>query len=111
MSHFLKERQKELTFTEELPDKPGFYWWTNFGEHTPCVLGVKMDYSSKRLYASNGEYEFFITPKDEMTQAELFKEEEEEENLKDGYKYDTEMWCYIPCPMLPNGKQPTPDCY
>lgn len=103
-------KNNELVFTEELPDKPGFYWWTNFGEHTPCVLSVTQDYSSKRFYASNGEYEFFIEPKEEMTQAEMFDEGDDEPN-KDGYKYDTQMWCYIPCPILPNGIQPTPDCY
>lgn len=29
-----------LKFTRNVPDKEGYYYFTNFGEHTPVVLEV-----------------------------------------------------------------------
>jgi hypothetical protein len=104
-----KMLKESLVFTADLPTKTGYYWWTNFGEHTPVVLRVQMDYSTKKLWAGNEEFTFIIEPKPTLVQSEMF--DEEPLNDRDGYNYGDEMWCYIPCPMLPNGKQPTPDCY
>jgi hypothetical protein len=106
----------KLKFTRTLPDKPGFYWWTNFGEHTPCVLHVTKDYSTGGLYASNGEYEFPISRKGPQLEIPLEEEISEEDirerDGKDVYGHDDELWCYIPNPWLPNGtKQVEPDCY
>jgi hypothetical protein len=100
----------KLVFTEKLPDKPGYYYYTNFGEHTPCVLKVKMDYSTNTLWASNEEYTFEIKPKKEK-QRELFSEYKED-IIEGKYKFGDELWCYIPDPYLPGGeKQIKPDCY
>jgi hypothetical protein len=101
MSHFLKERKKELTFTTDLPTKEGYYWWTNFGEHTPTVLYVRRD-TDGVLWGGNEEFTVVVKKP---------KFDKDPEMMVDGYYYGQELWCYIPCPMLPNGKQPTPDCY
>lgn len=108
----------KLVFTKDLPTEEGLYWWTNFGEHTPCVLEVKRDYSSGGggLYADNGEYSFRITKPDPQLELPLPEEEDEDEwkekDGKDTYKYGDELWCRIPNPYLPNGKkQVEPDCY
>lgn len=113
------EKEMKIVFTKQRPTKEGFYWWTNFGEHTPCVLHVTRDYSSGDkgdLYASNGEYEFQIRKPTEEEQQELKLEQEDddfvEKDGKDTYKYGDELWCYIPPPFLPNEtKQVKPDCY
>lgn len=101
----------KLIFTEELPTKPGFYWYCNFGEHTPVVLEVSPDYSTKTLWAYNEEFAFEIKPPD--PQQDLPLEEEEEDELIEGkYRYGDQLWCYIPNPFLPGGKkQVEPDCY
>lgn len=97
----------KLKYTKELPSKEGFYFWTNFGEHTPTILEVTKDYSNGGLYASNEEFGFPIKKK---KQIEL--DLDDQNDLKvDGYEYGEEMWCYIPCPFLPNGKHPKPNCY
>jgi hypothetical protein len=106
----------KLKFTKELPTKPGFYWWTNFSEHTPCVLEVKKNHLTGRLYANNGEYTFPIPTKEEQFQLPLQQEINEDDiRERDGtdvYTYDDELWCYIPNPWLPNEtKQIKPDSY
>lgn len=86
-----------LTLTSKLPNKPGYYWYCNFGEHTPTIVEVTKDFS-----AQNEEFCFEI-------KREKFKRDEK---LKvDGYYYGQELWCYIPNPFLPNGKQVKPNCY
>ena len=104
-----------MKFSKKLPDKPGFYWYCNFGEHTPVVLEVKKDYSTKGypLYAFNEEFTIKIErgPSKKSLIADhvaMFKEKPE---TCDGYLYGEELWCYIPCPTLPNGKKCSPDCY
>ena len=106
-----------LVFTKELPTKEGYYWWTNFGEHTPVVLEVVKDYSNGgKLYAQNEEFGFPISqpePQQELILPEAVDEDEwKEKDGKDSYKYGDELWCYIPNPWLPNmSKQTEPDCY
>lgn len=93
-------------FTHNPPTKPGFYWYTNFGEHTPTVLRVRMNYSTKKLYADNGEFVFEIK-KSEQTEFEF---EKDPELMVDGHYYGEEMWCEIPVPTL-DGKELEIDCY
>ena len=53
----------KLIFTKKKPTKEGYYYYyCNFGEHTPCVLKVDIDYSdsNKALWASNEEFCFKI---------------------------------------------------
>jgi len=108
-------KEPKLVFTKELPTKEGYYWWTNFGEHTVCILNVEK--SGKGFYASNEEYGFAIEPPEpqqELTLPEESADEDEwrEADGKDKYKFGDELWCYIPSPWLPNmTKQPEPDCY
>jgi hypothetical protein len=90
-----------MKFTHKIPTKPGFYWWTNFGEHTPTVLRVTKCYSNGKLYANDGEFSF------EVKEEEFEKDEE----LKvDGHYYGESMWCEIPVPTL-DGKEIGIDCY
>lgn len=101
----------KLKFTKELPKKEGFYWWTNFGEHTPCVMQVTKDYSSGGLYADNGEYSFPIGKKRARSE-DTDEDSIRERDGSDVYRFGDELWCYIPTPFLPKGKkQVTPDCY
>jgi len=102
----------KLTFTYKIPDKPGFYWFCNFGEHTPVVLEVTRDYSTKRLWAQNEEFSFEVR---ETDREKVIKDNAEVgliEPNEDGYYYGEQLWCYIPNPYLPGGKkQVEPDCY
>ena len=106
-----------LVFSKEPPTKPGYYWYTNFGEHTPVVLEVVKDYSTGgRLYAQNEEFGFPIKKKPAQQELPLPEEVDEDEwretDGKDKYKYGDQLWCYIPCPWLPNmTRQTEPDCY
>jgi hypothetical protein len=94
----------KLKFTKELPIKEGYYWWTNFGEHTPCILRVEK--SGDKLWASNEEYSFPIPTKTEQLQLSLQEEIDEddirERDGKNVYTYSDQLWCYIPDPWLPN---------
>lgn len=99
----------KLVFTKKLPTKPGFYWWTNFGEHTPVVLEVARDYNDEgNLWAQNDEFCFRV----EKVNIKQIKQENKELDKIDGYYYCEELWCYIPNPWLPNmTKQVEPSCY
>ena len=44
--------------TKKIPTKAGYYWWTDFGEHTPCIL--KVEPVDGGFYASNEEYGFEV---------------------------------------------------
>lgn len=104
----------KLIFTKELPDKPGYYWWTNFGENTPCILRVEKDYTSGRFYAQNGEYDFYIDPPPSQLELPLKIKDEDirEQDGHDKYQYGDDLWCYIPSPYLPRGnKQISPNSY
>ena len=102
----------KLKFTKEIPTKEGYYWWTNFGEHTPTIVEV-VKKPDGNLYASNEEFSIDIKPS--QTQRELIAEWRREfgENPEkvDGYYFGEELWCYIECPVLPNGKTTHPSSY
>lgn len=100
----------QLVFSRTLPTKPGFYWYTNFGEHTPVVLQVTRDHSSGKLWAQNEEFCFQVRAVNvEKNKAECQKLEMEP---VDGFYHGEELWAYIPNPWLPNKKkQVTPDSY
>lgn len=106
--------EPKLVFTKNVPRKVGYYWYTNFGEHTPVVLEVTKDYSSGKLFAQNEEFCFEIRSQREE-QAEMDFDEDDDWREKDGdveYRYGDQLWCYIPNPWLPSGtKQVEPDCY
>lgn len=101
----------KLEFTKELPKEEGYYYWTNFGEHTPTILEVKRDYSSGvsggQLWAQNEEFCF------KVEKIQLKKEDKDSELLnEDGYYHGEELWCRIPDPYLPGGKkQVKSNCY
>lgn len=107
----------KLIFTKKLPTKEGYYWYTNFGEHTPIVLEVYNDHSTGVFYANGGEFSFEIEkpePQQELALDDVDVEEDEwrEKDGTDSYKYGDELWCYIPNPCLPNTKKEVaPDSY
>ncbi len=46
----------DLQLSDKLPDKEGYYWWTNFGEHIIlCVIKLydKYLYSFRPKYKTN----------------------------------------------------------
>ena len=89
----------KLTFTSELPKEEGYYWWTNFGEHTPLVVEVRRD--GRKLWAEGGEYTFIVSKP---------KIDKDPEMMVDGHYFGEEMWCRIPNPFLGN-KQIEPSYY
>lgn len=95
-----------MKFTSRLPKKEGFYWFTNFGEHTPTIVEVKRE--NGVLYAFNEEFTIRVK--------KINVKKNKEECLKlemepiDGHYYGEQMWCYIPVPTM-HGKKITPDCY
>lgn len=104
----------KLCLSDKLPDKEGYYWYCNFGEHTPVILRVIKDYKTKALWAQDEEFCFEIKEKEKTPKKlNLNKDlEDEEDNYVDKpFKYGDELWCYVPNPFLPTGKQIKPDCY
>lgn len=106
----------KLNFTKSLPDKEGYYWWTNFGEHTPCILRVTKKYNSDGFYAFNEEFSFSIDPPHPQLELSINEpvndDDIRERDGDDVYKFGDELWCYITPPFLPNyTKQVDPDCY
>ncbi len=98
----------KLELTSKLPTKPGYYWYCNFGEHTPTVVEVTRDYPTQTLWAHNEEFCFQIK---KVNLKQVIKENKELEIEKvDGHHPGEEMWCYIPNPFLGN-KQVEPDSY
>lgn len=96
----------KLKLTYDIPDSPGYYYWTNFGEHTPTILKVKR--SGDKFIASNDEYEFVVEPcniKKVIKEAKEFGIEP-----MDGHYYGEEMWAKIPELTL-DEKVISPDCY
>jgi hypothetical protein len=89
----------KLNFTSELPKELGFYWWTNFGEHTPCVVEVTREGGT--LYAEGHEYSFRVSKP---------KIDKDPEMMVNGHYYGEEMWCRIPNPRL-EGKEVKPNSY
>ena len=94
-------------FTHKLPTKPGFYWFTNFGEHTPTVLRVTKDYSTGKLYAHDEEFSFEITEQEPELALNF---ENDPDLMVDGHCYGEHMWCEIPVPTM-DGKEITENCY
>lgn len=88
-------------FTHKLPRKPGFYWFTDFGEHTPTVLRVTKDSNSGKLYASDSEFCF------EIKKEKVIKDPD---TKIDGHYHGECMWCEIPVPTL-DGKKIVAECY
>lgn len=91
-----------IEMTSKLPDKPGFYYWTCFGEHTPTVLEVRASHSEDKgeFYAFNEEYGFHIKLKEEQVEFNLSDEGVVFETEKRKYKYGDELWGYIPLPSI-----------
>ena len=97
----------KLEFTRDLPDKVGYYWYCDFGEHTPCILEVSK--SEGKWWANGEEINFQIKKRNRNT---IIKEcEELGLEPVDGFYHGEELWCYVPCPLLPNGTPTTPGCY
>jgi hypothetical protein len=86
-------------FTHKLPDKEGYYWWTNFGEHTPVILEVVL--SNGKLWAQNEEFIFEV---------EEAKYEKDPDMLRDGHYYGEEMWAPVELPTL-DGREVKPSSY
>lgn len=95
----------KLILTATLPSKPGFYYYCNFGEHTPTVVEVTR--SDRKLWAQGGEFCFEIdksTPDEDDNDPDMIVEGK--------YRFGDQLWCYIPNPYLPGGKkQVKPNCY
>lgn len=94
-------KQPICVLTRDIPTEEGYYWWTNFGEHTPCILQVRRD--GDGFYAANWEYSFKIQKVNRKKFIEECKKFEMEQN-KDGYYYGEELWCRIPDLYLPDEK-------
>jgi len=96
-----------MKFSRKLPNKEGYYWWTNFGEHTPTILYVEKE--GRKFYASNDEFGFWVK---KINRQELIEKNKELElEPIDGFQYGDELWRLIECPALPNGKKIKPSCY
>lgn len=54
----VKSVRKTMKMTKKVPTKAGYYWWSNMGEHTPCILHVEK--MGRGFYASNEEYGFQV---------------------------------------------------
>lgn len=102
----------KLVFTRNPPDKEGYYYYCNFGEHTPTMVHVKRDYSTGELWADNGEFTFEIKKIKKQKAKKIKAEDVVQIDGEDKYCYGDELWCYIPNPFLPNGiVQVEPECY
>ena len=100
-----------MKMTPQPPTGEGYFWWTNFGEHTPTIMRVKRSYRDKKLYADDGEYSFEIDPEPQVVTK---PEDKDEPVIKiDGvdYYYGTCFWSS--CIELPeiNGEFVLPSCY
>jgi len=103
----------KLLFRRKRPTKEGYYWYCNFGEHTPTILRVQKNYSDNgTLWATNEEFSVRLNPLDPQLELGLPEEIDPYELREGKYRYGDELWCYIPNPYLPDGKkQVKPDCY
>ena len=96
----------KMELTNELPKEPGYYYWTNFGEHTPTIVEVVRN--NGKLWAQNEEFCFKI---ERVNLKKIIAEcKKLDIGLIDGHYYGEEMWCRIPYPFL-DGKQIEPSCY
>jgi hypothetical protein len=85
----------KLIFSHKTPDKEGYYYYTDFGEHTPIILEVKRA-SDGSFWAEGGEFGFQIKPQEEQLEFNY--------DANGDLPTDKELWCYIPNPYLPGGK-------
>jgi len=88
-----------MTLTKKLPTKEGMYWWTNFGEHTPCILRVskqRITGGDEVLWAKNEYFSFQVCLPENIYKGHRL--------MVDGYFYGEELWAYIPNPTLSAGK-------
>ena len=96
----------------DLPTEEGYYYWTNFGEHTPTVMHVR-EYDGE-LYATDGEYDFKIEPPEPQLELKLDDDDFEEDDytvIGDcKYSPNDELWGKIPMPMI-NGQIFKPSCF
>lgn len=97
-----------MKLTRDLPKSPGYYWYCNFGEHTPTIVQVTRD--GKSMWAQNEEFAFKIERVDLREIAKTNREVGLEKN-SDGFFHGEQLWCRIPDPALPNGKVIKPDSY
>lgn len=88
-----------IELTSKLPDKPGFYYWTCFGEHTPTILEVRK-HNNGDFYAFNEEYGFNVGPKEEQQEFPLEEDDVIFETEKRKYRYGDHLWGYIPLPSI-----------
>jgi len=101
-----------MKMTPQPPTGTGYFWWTNFGEHTPTIMRVTRSYSDNLLYADNGEYSFPIDPNPELC-TEPEDEDDEPVVTIDGvsYYYGSSFWSnVIELPEI-NGEFVLPDSY
>lgn len=96
----------KLKLTTKIPTSPGFYYWTNFGEHTPTILKVVKQ--QNKLYAFNNEFSFEVK---KLNRKKVIKESKSYHNTPiDGHYYGEELWAKIP-ELTINGKVINPECY
>ena len=96
----------KLKFTKKLPESPGYYYWTNFGEHTPTILEVRK--INGRLIASNEEFSLVV---EKLDMEKVLKDAKEYEFEKiDGHYYGEELWAKIPDVTL-NGEVIKPNSF
>jgi len=96
--------------TTQPPTVPGYYWWTNLGEHTPCILEVKEHRGE--LWAENYEFGFRVDPEPHLV-TEPDDLIDEPTLTIDGidYYYDSYFWAGpIDLPEL-NGEKIQPDSF
>lgn len=96
----------KLKFTRKTPTSPGFYYWTNFGEHTPTIL--KVTKINDRLYAFNEEFSFEVIKQDRKKVIENSKSYNNEP--VDGHYFGEELWAKIPEVTI-GGKVIKPESY
>lgn len=95
-----------MKFTHDIPTKPGYYWWTNFGEHTPAIVEVTKE--GGNLYAGNEEFSFQVK-KNNMKKIIAACKKYEMEPI-DGHWHGEHMWCPIEMPTM-DGEVIEPSCY
>ena len=96
----MKNNDIKLTLEKKLPTKEGYYWFCDFGEHTPTVVEVRRH--KDVLYAYNEEFHFTVAPS---------SSDENDDFVDKPFRYGDELWCRIPNPFLPTGKRIEPNSY
>ena len=100
-----------MKMTTQPPTVPGYYWWTNLGEHTPTMMHIINH--GKYLYASNDEYSFSIDADQPAVITSAEDDWDEPVMTVDGvdYYYGSNFWAGpIELPEL-GGETLQPDCF